>query len=527
MSCARRWLQDCEGRHANCCVRVSISRLPSRLIQIDKPGYDQVRLVDAATICGDTIRYATLSHCWGSSTVFNLTSATKAKLSQGIPTSELGLTFRDAVKVAREMGVLLIWIDSLCIVQDSKHDWQNEAPKMSDVYRGAVVNIAAMSGANTEAGCLPKNVHHEVEPLIVTLQQTEVPSGKYILYNHRYAASSFEGMPLLKRGWVVQELILAPRLLYLCATEMFWQCREVLASETYPDGIPPTPRHYAPWIPRETIWKALNGPHTAKLPRPDAPKELLWEIWREVIEIYTKCSLTFVGDKLVAVSGLAKSIQAAFNIDYCAGLWDWDLEYQLLWGGASSQPRYPPPSYRAPTWSWASMDGYISMSRYQEERERWLLVARIVDKYVETQTSDTTAHILGAYIRLSGWLATIRIRRDDGPQMNWDVFANGAWSKDSHGHYLGLDSDVPTDQVHALAVLVDKAEDQPAAAVFLLLQPTGVGKGQFYKIGTLYATLETLGIGGRDYNALGKMENEPWLEFESEDEPGTCTFTII
>ncbi|KAK2605984.1 hypothetical protein QQS21_003610 [Conoideocrella luteorostrata] len=170
------------------------------------------------------------------------------------------------------------------------------------------------------------------------------------------------------------------------------------------------------------------------------------------------------------------------------------------------------------------MDGCILMRRYQEERERWLLVTSIVDKHVETQTADTTAHILSAYIRLSGWLATIQIQRD-GLQMDWNIFANGSWNKDD-GHYLALDSDVPTDQVHALAVIVDKAESQPPAAVFLLLQPTGVAKGQFYRIGTLYATLESLGIEGRDYNALGKLKNEPWLQFESKNELGVYTLVI-
>ncbi|KAK2605985.1 hypothetical protein QQS21_003611 [Conoideocrella luteorostrata] len=325
MKYARMWLRDCEGHHNNCCVQGSLRQGPSRLIQIDRPGCDQVRLVDAATISGDRIRYATLSHCWGSSTVFKLTSATKTKLNQGISTLELGLTFRDAVKVAREIGVFLIWIDALCIIQDSKDDWKKEAAKMSDVYRGAIVNIAAMSGVNTEAGCLPENFQHEVEPFIVTMQRTGLPSGKYILFDHMYATNRFEHMALLERAWVVQELIFAPRILYLCATEMFWLCHEVIASETYPDRIPPM--RFKPWIPRNTIWNAMYRPHITEQPGSDASKQLLWGLWREIIEVYTKCSLTFASDKLVAVSGLAKSIQAAFNIDYCAGLWDCDLEY--------------------------------------------------------------------------------------------------------------------------------------------------------------------------------------------------------
>ncbi|KAM4060740.1 heterokaryon incompatibility protein [Hirsutella rhossiliensis] len=223
--------------------------------------------------------------------------------------------------VAREMGSSFIWIDSLCIMQDSKDDWKREAPRMSDIYRGAVLNIAATSGADTDAGCLPSRMQFSMEPLVITLQGTDFPDGHYTLYDHKYGVNAFDKMPLMKRAWVVQEILLAPRVLHMCATEMFWECPELVASETYRAALPPMLFHH--WIPREITQRAFCGSygHATNLARggnPAAPTGLLWESWREVVEVYTKCGLTYPRDKLVAISGLAKLIQSIFNVDYYA-----------------------------------------------------------------------------------------------------------------------------------------------------------------------------------------------------------------
>ncbi|KAJ4253945.1 hypothetical protein NW762_010344 [Fusarium torreyae] len=50
---------------------------------------------------------------------------------------DLPKTFVDAIQVARALGIPYIWIDSLCIVQDSPEDWKHEASRMAQVYANA------------------------------------------------------------------------------------------------------------------------------------------------------------------------------------------------------------------------------------------------------------------------------------------------------------------------------------------------------------------------------------------------------
>ena len=93
--------------------------------------------------------------------------------------------------------------------------------------------------------------------------------------------------------------------------------------------------------------------------------------WYEIVEDYSKRKLTESKDKLTALSGLAysyyeredqlrappKGYKGGQRGGYAAGLWEAHMPSALLWRTWSAQR---PPEYRAPSWSWASVDGRIS-----------------------------------------------------------------------------------------------------------------------------------------------------------------------
>jgi len=54
--------------------------------------------------------------------------------------------------------------------------------------------------------------------------------------------------------------------------------------------------------------------------------------------------------------------------DYVAGLWRDKLEHQLCWSTLFSFT-IRPPTYRAPTWSWASIDGTILLSAFESYQD--------------------------------------------------------------------------------------------------------------------------------------------------------------
>ncbi|KAJ7809275.1 hypothetical protein B0H14DRAFT_2608170 [Mycena olivaceomarginata] len=70
--------------------------------------------------------------------------------------------------------------------------------------------------------------------------------------------------------------------------------------------------------------------------------------------------LTKKKDKLVAIGALASHFQSLWSHStYVAGLWTHNFPHALLWTIFVAKPK--PSLYRAPSWSWASVDGQIDV----------------------------------------------------------------------------------------------------------------------------------------------------------------------
>ncbi|KAI1081288.1 hypothetical protein F5B20DRAFT_537639 [Whalleya microplaca] len=104
-------------------------------------------------------------------------------------------------------------------------------------------------------------------------------------------------------------------------------------------------------------------------------------------------------DKLVAISGIAKSYQSVFRSDYVAGLWKSNLCQNLCWYSRNNLERIS--TYRAPSWSWASVDGgvrYCFFSIYKE-------LVEVVSIYTAPVTrANPHGAIWDSRIQLIGWV---------------------------------------------------------------------------------------------------------------------------
>ncbi len=98
-------------------------------------------------------QYSTLSHCWGDKQVITTTTMTLESRKRLISWNELSKTFQDAMMITQRLGLQHIWIDSLCIVQDDKLDWETESKKMATIYENSLLTIAAAKAMNGTEGC--------------------------------------------------------------------------------------------------------------------------------------------------------------------------------------------------------------------------------------------------------------------------------------------------------------------------------------------------------------------------------------
>lgn len=366
---ASHWLRTCLESHENCKLVDQAGWMPSRLLDVGSICQDgQVHLCHTSQEAVPSQPYATLSHCWGGQPITKLLQHNLETLTRAVALEALPKTFKDAVKLVQYLGIRYIWIDALCIIQDSEEDWRQESLLMNKVYRYSALNIAASDASDSNGGCFFSR-DPNIRPEIVLINERYGALTPYYVVQARSGLLDiFEEGPLYRRAWVLQERMLPARLLHCGKTQLTWQCREMVASEAYPKGRLEDGNSHN----RQLLWRLISKPtsaievveaHGARFTSTTEVVNLIQRWWRALVEIYGNCSLTNPGDKLMAIAGLAVGMQPVLG-EYLAGMWKIGLPRELLWvtrpSGPGNSPPRRSPVYRAPSWSWASIDGGIN-----------------------------------------------------------------------------------------------------------------------------------------------------------------------
>ncbi|KAF2662188.1 HET-domain-containing protein [Lophiostoma macrostomum CBS 122681] len=359
---ARRCIQDCitNPKHAACKGSAkSSSTTPRRLLDVGRVGAP-IRLIDTM---GRAFEYVCLSHCWGSPSTHTLT-ATKSnwrRLASNISFEMFPPLFQDAVVITRQLGLRYLWIDSLCIIQDSVRDWDTESLKMSGIYEHAYVTISATNSSDSNTRCLIDRRKAVIIPYSNTTGKEFAIRARKVQQHHPSVEAGEPARPrgpLTTRAWVLQEHVLSTRILHYTATELLFECKTSYCCECLP-----TRRLYS--TTPSLIPKAIL--------KREKSNQGIWDVWQRLVEEYSRRTLTVTTDKLPAISGIASKIQEATQSAFIAGLWKDNLASDLLWSSTSIGGQIcAPATFRAPSFSWASIDGPISYYESElEEREHF------------------------------------------------------------------------------------------------------------------------------------------------------------
>lgn len=408
----QQWIKNCCAQHLDCpslSAEQNSNWYPTRLLDIGRGRYPhrviRLRCKDDSTFQG---AYVTLSHRWGNnpSSIIQLSDLNAFK--RGVRLSDLPQTFKDAIKITRELGIQYIWIDSLCILQrgpGSKLDWLKESVTMKNVYQNGFLNIAASAAQDSSEGLFFKrdirDIYHATVLVDWSWYSGEACSGELIICDVDFWYQELECSPLLSRGWVFQERLLSARVLHFARQQVFWECDALTACESYPGGVLGTDISDVrdPNIRRVKY----HIPHDSSFGKYDA--------WNKAINNYTGCSLTRITDKLVALSGIAEHQSLSLESDnYLAGVWRQSLPLSLLWkevehGDLHLQPH----EYLAPSWSWVSRDVQVCYSKYDYESKPLPIV---IDAKVDLAGLNVFGPVTGGYITLNGWLKSVSHSQD-------------------------------------------------------------------------------------------------------------------
>ncbi|KAK8867682.1 HET-domain-containing protein [Apiospora arundinis] len=430
---ARKWLSECLTRHT--CSKPSSEAvpLPGRLLQVQGSANDSIRLVETQ---GSECPYVALSHRWGDPRLKQLKTTTRTMQSHmdQIPWHDLPATFRDAVTVCRSMDVVYLWIDSLCILQAfeditpdereaTEHDFAQENSIMARTYQNSHFTISADISTHMDSGMfsqLPLDDH-----AIEVMADDGKPASLYIgqeVNHYRDETPCIE-----TRGWTLQEFLLPPRVLHFGEFDVEWRCKQRLTCEC--GDLDRERSKQVAWHRHHFMEKATEAPPT------DHEGALRW--WEVVVHQYTSRQLTNPSDKLPALSGLAQLRKRVKGGVYLAGLWKDSILHDLCWyhtlnynvatsGGVSRRP----PNYRAPSWSWASVDtdsgcswwwtGVIGLHPISPEAEP-KPACTILGSACEPKTSDPTGEVRSGFLDIKVALIPVEICADPDQEVVWTV----------------------------------------------------------------------------------------------------------
>ncbi|KAE9581179.1 hypothetical protein CGMCC3_g2731 [Colletotrichum fructicola] len=433
--------------------------------------------------------------------------------------------------VTRKLGARYLWIDSLCIVQDDADDWDREAARMAQVYSQAYVTIAATSAPDGTHGLIRKARN---EPLIPLHFQSSDSLNRGVSIGP--SLSKFQRIdrePLNSRAWTLQERVLSPRTLHYAADQVHWECRQSIISESgsspygYGQGESAENSIVRGWLGKmardivpdikpgnEEVSKSVRGDPNLAINN----SNVSYENWYRMLQNYTERNITKDADRLPALSGIARAFSSKKPSPYLAGIWLDDITSGLLWYvNVPESARYPD-TYRAPSWSWAAVEGspvtFLS-THFFGRRPGEVDEIEYVDHNVDLDSADPFGRVKAGSLTLRGYVKAAMLKTVQEGQEIEGVRASMhvLFDEESAIGTANLDVAIADGPVHCLLATCTYPQDSSlhyTPNVILLLRSFG-NAGQFQRVGMA--------------GLFPQRIREPQKHFDPIPQPGDPSFT--
>ncbi|KAH7137512.1 heterokaryon incompatibility protein-domain-containing protein [Dactylonectria estremocensis] len=460
-------LEKCLTQHKTCRRRHE-SPLPTRVLSIGSSDSD-VRLVELKNV---RARYVTLSHCWGDKQPARTTGSNLADMKKSINFTALPIVFQQAISVVRMLKIDYIWIDSLCIIQDSQSDWELESVQMCDYYENSFLTISTAASSDPTIPFLgPRDeTWWPVKLELVT------PRAREYVYAQRLAKTSEEEGKLFTRAWAWQEAAISTRTIYFTPSELIWECLKQVSPQRYIPDLAASdrlgfskvlsslrfnmlPSNFDPAVYPEAHNLLDNDSDTSSssdisisAPSPRFVSEVsrpcssgsssgssssdtdmmnyIWDMWDDLVAYYSRRQLTFATDKLPALSGVASRVHKVTQSRYLAGMWEENLALNLCWTrvdiGAQDLMSLPM-AYVAPSWSWASIPGGVE-AEVERTIESFEPGFAIIEAYCHVPGLNPFGKVSVGHLVLRGQVAEVMLTCDN-PQRSTSYELSGPLEK--------------------------------------------------------------------------------------------------
>ncbi|CAH0049022.1 unnamed protein product [Clonostachys solani] len=386
-SLVQSWMDTCVQTHGRC--NQATDFIPSYLLELDDLG--------------------------GS---FCLIPADQLSTQSGGPLSTLPLAYRDAFAVVKRLGLRHLWIDHLCILQDEPPLSNN---KIQDILSNSFCGIGATGSTLPSSGLFTKREPHLITPTAFEFP-LDAKGNTTLLKFHRPEMVHFKDEPLIQTAKGFRERLLTPRMIHFGTSLISWECHGALCNEINPGGILHGPGGYTniegekPIVisekyvvgkpiraPPRPAWKPLIHTRPFSYPLGNPKKDILSR-WFQLLPEYTKCTLADPEERLVCLESAAMGMkphlkEQGCDDTYLAGMWKETLPTALVCYACGSANRRP--RYRAPSWSWAAIDGPIN---YEEGLSGSFTTQSLCELVDVTSRTNEAGLVIASNLTLKGKL---------------------------------------------------------------------------------------------------------------------------
>ena len=358
------WLESCLQYHGELC---NSPPWLDHLLQLPT-----LRMIDVEQGCLVKIQaqcpYVALSYVWGRDLQFKCTNSLLPSLEVKFGLvrhwEQIPRTIQDVVKLIRLVGLRYLWVDSLCIVQDSQADMQDQVTKMGHIYGNALLTIVAADGDDAGTGLFNINTASRVGRQCIRYSKdlkllVGPPSLEAILRETRWAT----------RGWTFQEALLSKRLLVFVDQTVYFSCQSTTWSEqrkAYSETVPPpwtwaeAPSPYAFEFegPMTRRWSEMAS--SLQIYYPNLQSWFVASTWQSLVNEYSTRTLSYGSDVLAAIAGVQEVFGRFFPYEILYGMPLSIIQTALLWHPrVSLKRRKDGKKHLLPSWTWTAWIGEV------------------------------------------------------------------------------------------------------------------------------------------------------------------------
>lgn len=340
----------------------------------------------------------------------------------------LPLTIRDAIDLCSSLGEQYLWVDSLCIMQDTP-DKHSQIQQMDRIYQEAAFCIVAAAGQDANAGLPGVSKSRSAQQRIINV------NGMLLANKVPPLGQSLSQTFWKSRGWCYQEGLLSSRKLIFTSDQTYYYCPHGEFSEDthcFLHDSQSLATRELPWL------LSLDSQSN-------------WQIYTNAQGNYSSLNLSFEADALNAFAGISVLLSKLVfsSCPFVMGLPLCSLEVGLMWYPFNRLQRRA--AGDIPSWSWAGWVGPTEYLRTGDSEKDFERTISRVAWHLDTQEELMTGIPPKSWEGWKDWTRVVRgsmdevhyIHADSGPN-RWfsHPIVQQQWPIQPYGPFLRCTVDV-------------------------------------------------------------------------------------